>query len=91
MRKRHSQLIYQLVGRALHSDKNPIVIIQSYSTDNFYIQHACKQEIEKSYISMMKERKELLKKCYKIYFVSTWVEEKFFKGMDKNFYTNYQY
>ena len=36
------------------------------------------------------ERKELLKKCYKIYFVSTWVEEKFFKGIDKNFYTNFQ-
>ena len=36
------------------------------------------------------ERKELLKKCFKIYFVSTWVEEKFFKGIDKNFYTNFQ-
>ena len=36
------------------------------------------------------ERKELLKKCYKIYFVSSWVEEKFFKGIDKNFYTNFQ-
>ena len=53
------QLIYQLVGRALHSDKNPTVIIQSYSTDNFYIQNACKQEIKKSYVSMLKERKEL--------------------------------
>jgi len=57
--ERTFQLIHQLVGRALHSDKNPVVIIQSYSTDNFYIQHACKQEIKKSYTSMMKERKEL--------------------------------
>ena len=36
------------------------------------------------------ERKNLLKLCYKIYFVSTWVEEKFFNGIDKNFYTNFQ-
>ena len=36
------------------------------------------------------ERKQLLNKCYKIYFVSSWVEEKFFKGMDKNFYTNFK-
>ena len=36
------------------------------------------------------ERKLLLEKCYKIYFVSSWVEEKFFKGIDKNFYTNFQ-
>ena len=35
------------------------------------------------------ERKNLLKLCYKIYFVSSWVEEKFFTGIDKNFYTNY--
>ena len=36
------------------------------------------------------ERKNLLKLCYKIYFVSTWVEEKFFNGIDKNFYTNFK-
>ena len=28
--------------------------------------------------------------CYKIYFVSSWVEEKFFYGLDKNFHTNYK-
>ena len=53
------QLIYQLIGRTFHSNKKPTVIIQSYSVDNFYIQNACKQEIEKSYNSIMKERKEL--------------------------------
>tara|TARA_Y100000590_G_C15713019_1_gene1010945 strand:+ start:74 stop:2206 length:2133 start_codon:yes stop_codon:yes gene_type:complete len=36
------------------------------------------------------ERKNLLNICYKIYFVSSWVEEKFFNGIDKNFYTNFQ-
>ncbi len=36
------------------------------------------------------ERKKLLEICYKIYFVSTWVEEKFFNGLDKNFYTNFR-
>ena len=36
------------------------------------------------------ERKLLLEKCYKIYFVSSWVEEKFFTGIDKNFYTNFK-
>ena len=36
------------------------------------------------------QRKELLNICYKIYFVSSWVEEKFFYGLDKNFYTNFK-
>ena len=36
------------------------------------------------------ERKTLLEICHKIYFVSTWVEEKFFNGLDKNFYTNFR-
>ena len=38
----------------------------------------------------VEERKNLLKICYKIYFVSSWVEEKFFSGIDKNFYTNFK-
>ena len=36
------------------------------------------------------DRKLLLEICYKIYFVSTWVEDKFFDGLDKNFYTNFK-
>ena len=36
------------------------------------------------------QRKFLLKNCYKIYFVSTWVEEKFFDGIDKNFHSNFR-
>ena len=36
------------------------------------------------------ERKKLLNICYKIYFVSSWVEEKFFNNIDKNFYTNFK-
>ena len=36
------------------------------------------------------ERKRLLEICHKIYFVSTWVEEKFFNGLDKNFYANFR-
>ena len=36
------------------------------------------------------ERKKLINLCYKIYFVSSWVEEKFFNGIDKNFYTNFR-
>ena len=35
------------------------------------------------------ERKNLLKICAKIYFVSKWVEEKFFQGIEKNFYNNF--
>jgi len=53
------QLIYQLIGRIYHTDKNALAIIQSYTTDNFYIRNACKQKISRSYISIMKERKEL--------------------------------
>ena len=36
------------------------------------------------------QRKKLLDICHKIYFVSSWVEEKFFYGLDKNFHTNYK-
>ena len=36
------------------------------------------------------ERIKLLKICYKIYFVSSWVEEKFFTDIDKNFYSNFK-
>ena len=38
----------------------------------------------------IKERKFLLNICSKIYFVSSWVEEKFFEGIDKNFYSNFK-
>ena len=36
------------------------------------------------------ERIKLLKICSKIYFVSKWVEEKFFTGIEKNFYNNFK-
>ena len=39
--------------------------------------------------SSVEERKFLLKVCSKIYFVSSWVEEKFFQDIDKNFYSNF--
>ena len=38
----------------------------------------------------IEQRKNLLNICNKIYFVSSWVEEKFFDGLDKNFYSNYK-
>ena len=38
----------------------------------------------------VEERTTLLKICAQIYFVSRWVEEKFFSGIDKNFYSNYK-
>ena len=83
------QLIYQLIGRALHSDKNPEVIIQSYSTDNFYIQNACKQQIKKSYTNMLKERKELYyppySKLIKVLFIGK--NEKITKKKAQNFFS----
>jgi len=36
------------------------------------------------------ERIGLLKICSQIYFVSKWVEEKFFTGIEKNYYTNFK-
>ena len=38
----------------------------------------------------VEERKKLLNICFKIYFVSSWVEEKFFNGIDKNFHNNFK-
>ncbi len=36
------------------------------------------------------ERVNLLKICSQIYFVSKWVEEKFFSGIEKNYYSNFK-
>ena len=36
------------------------------------------------------QRIDLLKICKKIYFVSTWVEDKFFTGIEKNHYSNFK-
>ena len=36
------------------------------------------------------ERIHLLKICSQIYFVSKWVEEKFFLGIEKNYYSNFK-
>ena len=66
-----------------------IAISKAYNNTNFILVIHNDPLNLKGSISI-NERKELLKKCYKIYFVSTWVEEKFFKGIDKNFYTNFQ-
>ena len=36
------------------------------------------------------ERLKLLQICAQIYFVSRWVEDKFFTGIERNFYSNYK-
>ena len=36
------------------------------------------------------ERKHLLEICKNIYFVSSWVEDKFFDGIDRNHYSNFR-
>ena len=40
--------------------------------------------------SSVKQRIELLNICKYIYFVSHWVEEKFFEGIEKNYYSNFR-
>ena len=40
--------------------------------------------------SSVNERKHLLNICSQIYFVSSWVEEKFFNGIEKNYYSNFK-
>ena len=40
--------------------------------------------------SSVEERKHLLDICSQIYFVSSWVEEKFFTGIEKNYYSNFK-
>ena len=61
-----------------------IAISRAYNNTNFILViHNDPLNLKGS--TSINQRKELLKKCYKIYFVSTWVEEKFFKGIDKNF------
>ena len=37
-----------------------------------------------------KDRLNLLNICSQIYFVSKWVEEKFFSGIEKNYYSNFK-
>ena len=40
--------------------------------------------------SSIKDRIRLLQICTQIYFVSKWVEEKFFYGIEKNYYSNFK-
>ena len=40
--------------------------------------------------STVKQRIRLLEICKQIYFVSSWVEDKFFEGIEKNYYSNYK-
>ena len=40
--------------------------------------------------SSIKQRKQLLDICKQIYFVSSWVEDKFFEGIEKNYYSNFK-
>ena len=64
-------------------------ISQSYPKTNFILViHNDPLNLRGS--NTIEERKHLLDICYKIYFVSSWVEEKFFNGIDKNFYTNFK-
>ncbi len=65
-----------------------LTIAKRFSKTNFILViHNDPQNLRGS--NTVEERKHLLKLCYKIYFVSSWVEEKFFSGIDKNFYTNF--
>ena len=40
--------------------------------------------------SSIKQRMKLLEICKKIYFVSHWVEDKFFEGIEKNYHSNFK-
>ena len=40
--------------------------------------------------SSIKQRKKLLDICKQIYFVSSWVEDKFFEGIEKNYHSNFK-
>ena len=40
--------------------------------------------------SSIKQRMKLLEICEKIYFVSHWVEDKFFEGIEKNYHSNFK-
>ena len=54
----------------------------------FLIIHNDPQNLEGS--SSLKQRIELLNICEQIYFVSLWVEDKFFEGIEKNYYSNFK-
>ena len=38
----------------------------------------------------IKQRVKLLEICKQIYFVSSWVEDKFFENIEKNYYSNFK-
>ena len=40
--------------------------------------------------SSIMQRKKLLNICKQIYFVSSWVEDKFFEGIEKNYHSNFK-
>jgi len=53
------QLIYQLIGRSGRHKKNSTAIIQSYNTDDQYINLACSGELSDYYNYALHERKDL--------------------------------
>ena len=82
---KHKPLIIEIHNRPSYLLK----INKNFSKTNFIlILHNDPLKLKGS--MTINDRKLLLEICYKIYFVSTWVEDKFFDGLDKNFYTNFK-
>jgi len=53
------QLIYQLIGRSGRHKKNSTAVIQSYNTNDQYIQLACSGKLDDYYNYALNEREEL--------------------------------
>ncbi len=74
----------------IHNRPSYLLKIEKYYKKTNYILVIHNDPLNLRGSMTIEERKNLLNICYKIYFVSSWVEEKFFFGIDKNFYTNFK-
>ena len=74
----------------IHNRPNYLLDIYEHFSDINYILIIHNDPLHLKGSTSTKDRIKLLNICSKIYFVSRWVEEKFFTNIEKNFYSNFK-
>ena len=74
----------------IHNRPSYLLDIKNNFEDTNYVLVIHNDPLNLKGSSSIVERKHLLNACSQIYFVSSWVEEKFFTGIEKNYYSNFK-
>ena len=74
----------------IHNRPSYLLDIKNNFEDTNYVLVIHNDPLNLKGSSSIVERKHLLNACSQIYFVSSWVEEKFFTGIEKNYHSNFK-